>query len=239
MIHYCRSVSLFVVLLITFFLVVNVKADKNNKFELNISRYTGMSGAYLSGGLNEFDKGNMGGARQLFDAAIKADKELWPAYFMRAQVWMQARKYELALQDINAAARIEPHFTRTFIVRAEIYEALGRCAEGLADLNQVIKIHSTPQSVAFALERRAALHINCRNTPVYDPKKALEDATKASNMDGLAIYLDTLALAYAVNGDFDSAIRYEKKAIDSGRLDADELKSAQRRLAQFERRQKL
>ena len=58
-------------------------------------------------------------------------------------------------------------------------------------------------------------------------------------MDGLAIYLDTLALAYAVNGDFDSAIRYEKKAIDSGRLDADELKSAQRRLAQFERRQKL
>ena len=157
---------------------------------------------------------------------------------MRAQAWWILGKYDLALQDFNAAARLKPQFTRTFIIRAQIYQALGRCAEGLADLNQVIKIRSTPQSLAFALNRRAALHIFCRNTAIYDPKKALEDATQAYKLDGLAIYLDTLATAYAANGDFDSAIQYEKKAIASGRLDADELKGAQKRLAHFQRRQR-
>lgn len=233
----CSFLFLSVLFVISFVSVVTVKADKNNKFELNISRYTGTSGAYLRGALNEWDKGNIAGAKQLFDAAIKADKELWPAYLMRAQTWMHFGKYDLALQDCNAAARLKPQFTRTFIIRAQIYQALGRCADGLADLNQVIKIHSTRESVAFALNRRAALHINCRNTAIYDPKKALEDATKAYKMDGLAIYLDTLATAYATNGDFDSAIQYEKKAIASGRLDADELKGAQARLASFQRRQ--
>jgi tetratricopeptide (TPR) repeat protein len=223
--------------LIVFILVVPAKADKNNKFYLNIDRYTGMSGAYFRSAIAEWDKGNIGGARQLLDAAIKADKQLWPAYLMRAEAWMQFGKYDLALQDCNAAARLKPQFTRTFIVRAQVLEALGRCPEGLADLNQVIAVHSTPESVAFALDRRAWLRIVCRNTAVHDPKKALEDATKACHLQRLAVYVDTLGLAYAANGDFDSAIRYAKEAIATGRLEPDELKRVQMRLAGYQRRQ--
>ena len=224
-------------LLIGFGSVVPARGDKNNKFELNVDRYTGTSGAFLRGAISEWDKGNIAGARQLLDAAIKADHELWPAYLMRAQAWMRAGKYDLALQDCNAAARLKPQFTRTFIIRAQIYAALGRCADGLADLNQVIAIHSTPESVAFALDRRASLRVACRNTAVHDPKKALEDATKACKLQRMANYLDTLALAYAANGDFDSAIRYVKEAISSGRFEPDELKRAQIRLANYQRRQ--
>ena len=239
MIHSVFPGSIRFVLLLIIFVFAGTspaKADKNNKFEINIARFTGPGGAYLRSASNEWDKHNIAGARQLLDAAIKADKELWPAYFMRGQAWWLLGKNQLALQDINEAARLKPQFTRTFIIRAQILQELGRCTEALADLNQVIKIRSTPQSLAFALNRRAALHINCRNTAIYDPRKALEDATNAYNLDGLAIYLDTLAFAHAVNGDFDSAIQCEKKAIASGRLDADELKRAQGRLASFERR---
>jgi len=231
--RYSRVFSL--VLALISFLPLPAKADKNNKFEINISRYTGPSGAYLRGGIDQWDKGNIAGAKQLFDAAIKADHELWPAYLMRAQAWMHFGKYELALQDCNAAARLKPQFTRTFIVRAQIYEALGRCGEGLADLNQVIKIHSTPDSVAFALNRRAWLRLACRREGIHDPKKALEDAADACRFQRLAIYVDTLGAAYAANGDFNSATRCAKEAIATGRLEPDELKRAQAHLALYER----
>ena len=49
--------------------------------------------------------------------------------------------------------------------------------------------------------------------------------------------IDTLALAYASAGDFNSAVKYEKQAIDSGRFTPDELKYAQSRLAFYQRQQ--
>src|SRR3982751_3793797 len=109
---------------------MSARADKNNKFELNVSRYNGVAVAYFDRGLTEMDKGNYLGARQAFDAAINADKELWPAYLTRGQVFLHLGKYDQALQDCNAAARLKPQFTRTFITRAQIYRALNRCAEG-------------------------------------------------------------------------------------------------------------
>jgi len=218
---------------------VSARADKNNKFELNLSRYRGNSVVYFDRGLTEFDKGNLAGARKGFDAAIGAANQLWPAYLMRAQVFQQLRKYDRALQDCNAAARLKPQFSRTFIIRAQVYWELNRCAEGLADLDRVIAIHSTPESVAFALSIRARLHAICQKGPAHDPRKALEDATKACELDGwhMADYIETLAIAYAANGDFDSAIRYEKKAIDSGRLLPEELKNAEKRLDSLQKRQ--
>jgi hypothetical protein len=53
----------------------------------------------------------------------------------------------------------------------------------------------------------------------------------------MADYIDTLAFAYAVNGDFESACRYEKRAIDSGRFLPDELKHAEERLAYYRQHQ--
>ncbi|HEY4285002.1 MAG TPA: tetratricopeptide repeat protein [Chthoniobacterales bacterium] len=218
---------------------VSARADKNNKFELNLSRYRGNSIAYFDRGITEMDKGNLAGARQAFDSAIGDDDQLWPAYLMRAQVFQQLRKYDQALQDCNAAARLKPQFTRTFIIRAQVYWELHQCAKGLADLDRVIAIHSTPESVAFALSIRARLHANCENSPAHDPKKALEDATRACQLDGwhMADYIESLAFAYAANGDFDSAIRYEKKAIDSGRLLPEKLKDAEQRLDYLQKRQ--
>jgi len=238
--HIGFSLNRYVVIIVCFLsAAISARADKNNKFELNLARYRGNSVAYFDRGLTEFDRGNLAGARQGFDAAIGADNQLWPAYLMRAQVFQQLQKYDQALQDCNAAARLKPQFTRTFIIRAQIYWALNQCAAGVADLDRVIAIHSTPESVAFALSIRARLHANCQNSPSHDPKKALEDASKACQLDGwhMADYIETLAFAYAVNGDLDSAIRYEKRAIDSGRLLPEELKAAEKRLDYLQKRQ--
>ena len=213
------------------------QADKNNKFYVSTERYYGNAGAYFEGATRQIDKGNYAGALPLLDAAIKADSKIWPAYVARAQIFAQLGKYQQALNDCNQAARLKPQFTRTFITRAHIYRALGRCAEGVADLDRVIAIHSTPESVALALSSRAWLRANCQNTSVHDGKKALADATEACKIDGwhMADYIDTLALAFAANGDYGSAIRYEKQAIATGRFEPNELKNAESRLAFYEK----
>ena len=56
------------------------------------------------------------------------------------------------------------------------------------------------------------------NPELRDPKAALEFAKKACDLTGgkNAPALDTLAVAYAANGDFDSALRWQAQAIERG-----------------------
>jgi tetratricopeptide (TPR) repeat protein len=215
-------------------------ADKNNTFYVSTTgRFYGESVAYLKRGTDCLARGDLNGARQSFDVAIRIDKKIWPAYLDRAIVYQQQGNLKQALADVNEAARLKPQFFRTFIARASIYGSLGRCAEAIADLDRVISFHANPEMDAVALNLRAALRANCQKTSVHDPKRALEDAKKACDLDGwhMANYLGTLAVAYAANGDFASAIRYQKQAIDSGRYLPDELKHAQARLAAYQKHQ--
>jgi tetratricopeptide (TPR) repeat protein len=226
-------------LLVVIFVVlsaITADADKSNKFYFNVERYYGNGVVYFDRACRELDRGNLQGALQSLDAAIQADPKMWPAWFARAQVNLELKKYDLALRDCNAAGQIKPQFKRTFIIRAEALARMNRCTEALADLDRVISLHPYEEIAAFALTTRAWVHAGCRNSSVYDPKKAVEDATQACKLDGwkMADYLDTLAYACAVNGDFESAIRYEKKAIDSGRFAPDELKRAEEHLAYYQ-----
>jgi tetratricopeptide (TPR) repeat protein len=227
-------------LLLTVFLLsaaVTARADKNNKFYFRLNRYYGNGAVYFDRAVREIDRGNLQGGRQALDAAIQADPKMWPAWFARAQVNLHLKNYDAALRDCDEAGRLKPQFKRTFIIRAEVYAHMGRCPEALADLDRVISLHANDEVDAMALIARGWLRAGCRNLAVHDPKKALEDATQACKLDGwkMADYLDTLAYTYAANGDFDSAIRYEKKAIDSGRFLPDEMKRAEEHLAYYQK----
>ena len=227
------------VLVITLLLFssITAKADKNNKFYFPVERYYGNGGVYFDRACRELDRNNLEGAHQALDAAIQADPKMWPAWYARASVNLELRRYDPAVRDCNEAGRLKPQFKRTFIVRAEALAHLNRCTEALADLDRVISLHPYEEIAAYALTTRAWLRAGCRNSAVYDPKKAVEDATQACKLDGwkMADYLDTLAYACAVNGDSESAIKYEKKAIDSGRFAPDELKRAEEHLAYFQK----
>jgi tetratricopeptide (TPR) repeat protein len=227
-------------LLIALFLgtVVSAVADKNNKFYFRVDRYSGPGVAYFDRALKEIDRGNLEGAIRALDAAVKADPQMWMVWFARGQVYMQLRKYDSALLDINEAGRLKPQFKRTFVIRAEIYRDLGRCADALADLDRVISLHGNDQVDAMALTTRAWIRAGCQTSAIHDPRKAVSDATAACNLDAwhTANYIDTLAYAYAANGDFRSAVNYERKAIDSGKFLPDEMKRAQEHLAYYEKR---
>ena len=216
-------------------------ADKNDRFYVRAyGRFYADSVPYLNKGMELIEKGNWLGARGYFDAAIRIDKTIWPAYIDRALVLEHAGQWGLALQDCDTAAHLRPDFYRTFIMRANIYLHIGRCRDGLTDLNRVISFHGNPETDALALNGRALLRAICRDA-VREPKSALADANQACSLDAWshASYIGTLGIAYAANGDFDDAIRYEQQAINKGKYTDEELRAAQQRIALYRRHQPL
>src|SRR6266481_7732084 len=84
-------------------------ADKNDRFFVRSrGRFYAEALPYLNKGTDLLGKGDMQGARQCFDAAIRIDKTLWPAYLDRAQLFAHAGQWELALQDCDTAAHLRP-----------------------------------------------------------------------------------------------------------------------------------
>jgi tetratricopeptide (TPR) repeat protein len=219
--------------------VTTANADKGDTFYISArGRFYMESLRAVNQGLEELDKGNTRGALQCFDAAIRIDKNNWGAYYNRAVAYYDTDQLQSSLQDCDTAARLRPDFHRTFIVRAEVYRRLGRCHEALNDLNRIVSFHANPETDALALSRRAVVRATCNDPIIRDPKQALADAKQACRMDPKAIYMVDLAIAYAANGDFESAIRNDQQAINSGRLRDEELHHAKDQLARSQRHER-
>jgi tetratricopeptide (TPR) repeat protein len=180
-------------------------------------------------------KGDLEGARQMYDAAISADPTLYLAIYFRGQIFMEQRKWERAIADFNSALKISPGFFIAAIKRGQANERLGRYDRSLADYDKVISLKPLLGTRALAKSTRAWLLATCPNPAFRNGKQAIEDAKAACNITTWSEwdYIDTLAAAYAETGDFDSAIKFEKRAIAKIK-EPDNLKGAQERLALYE-----
>lgn len=54
---------------------------------------------------DQLRNGDIAGAKRNVDAALHIDPKLWPALYVRAQIFRRQGKYELAIQDCNEALR--------------------------------------------------------------------------------------------------------------------------------------
>jgi tetratricopeptide (TPR) repeat protein len=215
-------------------LATGLRADKKDTFMVN-TRFNHDATVYLNRGTALLEKGDSVGARQNYEAAIKNDPKIWPAYLNLAGILAREAKWEAALQNCNLAMKLRPGFFRTSILRANINLNLGRDRNSLADLNQVISLHADDETDAFALSQRAWLRAVSHDTAVHDPKAALADARLACRLNywQKATYIEALATASAAVGDFEGAIRYEEQAIKSGKLSEKERKVAGSRLGHY------
>jgi tetratricopeptide (TPR) repeat protein len=174
--------------------------------------------------LNKHDYEN---ARRYFDAAIRTDPYMWTACYNRAVTFCQQKKWAAALQDLNSTIQLKPSFFEASFLRVGVSSKLGNYKACLADLNTLAILGSTVRNrftQAKALNNRSWLRATCPEQSSRNGQLAIADAKRACELTKwkFASYVDTLAAAYAEAGDFDSAIRYEEKAIGTAKTEPEE-----------------
>lgn len=186
----------------------------------------------------QMQKGDLVNAERTVELALQADPALWLSYYMRASIRMQQHKYQSAIQDCNRALLKYSHFIPAAVVRAGANSKLGNYGAAMKELNYVINLRPAWQFYGMALNERAWIRATCPDSSFRHGSQAIDDAKKACRITNWkdASYVDTLAAAYAESGDFDSAVRYEEKAL--GGHDAEHIaQNLQKHMALFKQHQ--
>jgi len=189
---------------------------------------------------HQLRNGDVASAKRNVDAALRIDPKLWPALYIRAEIFRKEGKYELAIQDCNEALRQYPGCVEASLLRASINLQLRQYAEALKEYNYLISLRPRPVTLGRALSDRAWFQATCPNASFRNGLQAVKDAKAACSImvwkDESMI--DTLAAAYAETGDFDSAARYAERALAMKGISAHDEKVFREHLALFQQRKR-
>ena len=188
---------------------------------------------------HQLANGDVAGAKRNIDAALRIDPKLWPALYIRAEIFTKEGKYELAIQDCNEVLRQYRGCVEAALLRASINMHLGKYAEASKEFNYLISLHPRPVTLARALSDRAWFQATCPNASFRDGRQAVKDAKAACSIMAWKDenMIDTLAAAYAETGDFDSAARYAAQALAIKGIEPVDSKRIQRHLSLFQQHQ--
>jgi tetratricopeptide (TPR) repeat protein len=189
---------------------------------------------------DQLKNGDVAGAKRNVDRALQIDPKLWPALYVRAQIFRRQGKYELAIQDCNEALRQYPGFVEAALLRASVNVRLGKYPEALKEFDYLISIHPRSVTLARALSDRAWFRATCPDSSFRNGQQAVKDAKAACSIMQWKDedMIDTLAVAYAETGDFDSAEQYASQALATKGILPESAKVFREHLAWFQQRRR-
>ena len=183
--------------------------------------------------------GDVASAKRNINEALRIDPKLWPALYVRAEIFAREGKYELAIQDCNDALRQNRGFIDAALLRANINVSLQKYAEASKEFNSLIAMRPPTVILSRALSERAWFQATCPEASFRNGQQAVKDAKAACSIVAWKDedMIDTLAAAYAETGDFDSAMRYAQQALAIKDISPRVAKRIQGHIALFQRHQ--
>jgi tetratricopeptide (TPR) repeat protein len=146
-----------------------------------------------------------------FTAALQVDPSYKYALVNRAECWRETKEYDKALADYDATLRIDPKYVYAWHERGRTHILQKNYQQGVADFTEALRLDPTYR---YSLTSLTWLYATCADARYRDGAKAIEigrRACEATNWKN-ANDLGNLACAYAEEGDFAEAVKWQTKA---------------------------
>ncbi len=163
----------------------------------------------------QYGKGEYDEAIRSLDEAARLAPENALVFSRRGAVRFAKKEYDQAIADLDVAIRLAPGQSEAgYYIRGAAWYMKKEYAKGVRDLDEAIRLN--PKD-AEALNSRAWAAATCPDTTYRDRTKALDYAKRACELNGWGnpYYLGTLAAAYASNGEFTEAVKWQRRAMEN------------------------
>ena len=190
---------------------------------------------YFNRGIAYYEKGDsnhaIADANKALELKPKEPSQRADCLLLRAHSYADKQDAPAALNDLNAAIKLDQRRADSYLLRGIIYKVGHQYEKSLGDYETAIGLD--PTDYRF-YDVEAYLLSVCPMPKYRNGKKAVEYATKACELTQWkeANSVETLAAAYAEAGQFDEAIKWQTQAaeIDPKAVDT-------KRLALYQQRQ--
>jgi tetratricopeptide (TPR) repeat protein len=169
------------------------------------------------------------------DDAVKEEPRNADIFHLRGLCHHHLEKHKQAIEDYTQGMEINPRDHSIQMDRASCYAAMKQYAKAISDYESVAKDNEDEWD---PLNEMAWILATCPDDSVRSGKKAVELAKKACRMTKFKddVPVDTLAAAFAEDGQFDKAIICQKDAImlAKDKVEPEELDKMKERLELYQ-----